>query len=152
MPITGRAASALERYLREARPHLAKRKPPRGWQGHKAVPADRNNSKNGGVVFLSNYGKPLAPTTLSGIVRRMTEIASPHVLRHSCATHMVDHGADIQIVKELLGHADIKSTNIYTLEVPPKLVREALQQAHPGSKWNPASPQVTATRCGEREP
>ena len=65
-------------------------------------------------VFLSQRGKPLTRQTIWSMVKRVNHRASPHMLRHSCATHMVEHGADLRTVQTLLGHADISTTEIYT--------------------------------------
>ena len=65
-------------------------------------------------LFLSLRGMPLTRQWVWHLVRQQNSAASPHTLRHSCATHMVEHGADLRSVQLLLGHADISTTQVYT--------------------------------------
>jgi integrase/recombinase XerD len=88
------------------------------------------------AVFLNARGGRLSRQGAWGIVRRygdkvgLGERLTPHVLRHSCATHMLDHGADIRVVQELLGHASIATTQVYT-KVTSERLRQAYEAAHP---------------------
>jgi integrase/recombinase XerD len=88
------------------------------------------------AVFLNMRGGRLSRQGAWGIVRRygekvgLGERLTPHVLRHSCATHMLDHGADIRVVQELLGHASIVTTQVYT-RVSTERLRSAYEAAHP---------------------
>ncbi len=88
------------------------------------------------AVFLGRRGGRLGRQGVWEVLRRYGEGVglagrlSPHVLRHSCATHMLDHGADIRAVQELLGHASISTTQIYTL-VSTERLWEAYRSAHP---------------------
>lgn len=97
------------------------------------------------AVFLNARGGRLSRQGAWGIVRRhadrvgLGDRLSPHVLRHSCATHMLDHGADIRAVQELLGHASISTTQVYTL-VSTERLRAVYDDAHPrahGAAPNP---------------
>jgi hypothetical protein len=65
-------------------------------------------------MFLSLRGMPLTRQWVWHLVKLADSSASPHKLRHSCATHMVEHGADLRSVQLLLGHADISTTQVYT--------------------------------------
>ena len=94
------------------------------------------HSPNEKALFVNHYGRPLTRQGLWLIVKEYGEAAgikrrvTPHVLRHSFATHMLDGGAGLREVQELLGHSNISSTQIYT-EVSTRRKREAYDQAHP---------------------
>lgn len=118
----GRAARAeLETYCADGR--LALRSP-------------RAARRDADAVFLNARGGRLTRQGCWQIVRRAGERVglgprlSPHVLRHSCATHMLDHGADIRVVQELLGHARVSTTQVYT-KVSPERLRAVYESAHP---------------------
>ena len=91
------------------------------------------------AVFLNTRGGRLSRQGAWGIVRQHGQAVglghrlSPHVLRHSCATHMLDHGADIRVVQELLGHASISTTQVYT-RVSATRLRQIYESAHPRAK------------------
>jgi integrase/recombinase XerD len=95
VPIGRSAVEALEAYVLRGRPGLVRP----GLQR---------------ALFLSVRGRPLTTQAVWLIVRGVNRHASPHKLRHSCATHMVEHGADLRTVQTLLGHADIATTQVYT--------------------------------------
>jgi integrase/recombinase XerD len=97
VPLGRAAIRAIEKYLREARPLLV-----------------RKRGRAAGQLFLSVRGAPLTRQWIWQLVKSADSHASPHMLRHSCATHMVEHGADLRTVQTLLGHADIATTQVYT--------------------------------------
>jgi integrase/recombinase XerD len=99
VPLGRQACEALEIYLQRGRPGL--------------VEAGAGMQR---AMFLSVRGKALTRQWVWEMVRRCSDgkHASPHTLRHSCATHMVEHGADLRSVQTFLGHADIATTQIYT--------------------------------------
>ncbi len=105
VPLGRSAVEALEHYLREGRPHLDRISTAHGRR------IQRNDAAR---LFLSLRGMPLTRQWVWHLVKMATGNASPHMLRHSCATHMVEHGADLRSVQVLLGHADISTTQIYT--------------------------------------
>ena len=95
VPLGALCVKAIEEYLERGRPGLA-----------------RNSRVN--QLFLSVRGKPLSREWVWQLVKSSDSHASPHKLRHSCATHMVEHGADLRTVQTFLGHADIATTQVYT--------------------------------------
>jgi integrase/recombinase XerD len=105
VPLGRSAVDALETYLREGRPHLARISTVR-----KGNPPGQDATR----LFLSLRGMPLTRQWVWHLVKMANSLASPHRLRHSCATHMVEHGADLRSVQLILGHADISTTQIYT--------------------------------------
>jgi integrase/recombinase XerD len=91
------------------------------------------------ALFLNLRGGRLTRQGAWGIVRHyglrvgLEGRLTPHVLRHSCATHMLDHGADIRVVQELLGHASIATTQVYT-KVSSERLRDVYDSAHPRAR------------------
>jgi integrase/recombinase XerD len=110
VPLGNSAVKAIETYLREGRPHLA-----RISTNRKTGAARQELPKQDATrLFLSLRGMPLTRQWIWHLVKASNNHASPHRLRHSCATHMVEHGADLRSVQLLLGHADISTTQVYT--------------------------------------
>jgi integrase/recombinase XerD len=110
VPLGRAAVEALTEYLDRGRPMLVKR-------------------NHGGGLFLSQQGRTLTRGWIWELVKKKSEgRASPHMLRHSCATHMVGHGADLRTVQTLLGHADIATTQVYTHLAIDRL--KAVHRAH----------------------
>jgi integrase/recombinase XerD len=103
------------------------------------VPARWARRGDAEAVFLNRRGGRISRQGAWGIVRRYGDRAglgdrlTPHVLRHSCATHMLDHGADIRVVQELLGHASIATTQVYTKVSTDRLLA-AYDSAHPRAR------------------
>jgi integrase/recombinase XerD len=118
------AIAALEAYLEEGRPALLAR---RGASDDVADPD---------VLFLNHLGEPIGVRGLRYRIDRLCRAAglpegvSPHTLRHSFATHLLDGGADLRVVQELLGHESLATTQIYT-HVSPGRLRAAYLAAHP---------------------
>ena len=120
VPVGSYAIEAVEAYLTRGRPELAA----------------AGSSANGGALFLNARGGRLSRQSAWTVLTRTAERAgidkdvSPHTLRHSFATHLLDGGADVRVVQELLGHASVTTTQIYTLVTVDNL-REVFATAHP---------------------
>ena len=117
VPVGSVAAGWVERYLAEVRPGLVRGRP---------AP----------VLFLNQRGGRLSRMGLWGIVRRhavaagVARVLTPHVLRHSFATHLLERGADLRALQAMLGHADISTTQIYT-HVSRERLRKVYDRYHP---------------------
>ncbi|WP_243350669.1 site-specific tyrosine recombinase XerC [Stenotrophomonas acidaminiphila] len=111
VPLGERAAGWLDKYLAEARPQLL---------------ADQTDA-----LFVTDYGAPIDPAWLAAKVKRYMAFAgierpgATHLFRHACATHMLENGADIRFIQEMLGHANLATTEIYT-----HVAIDKLQQIH----------------------
>lgn len=122
VPVGQAALTATKRYIDAVRPAL-----------------DRGGGRGMGRIFLNQRGTPLGRMSVWTIVSRAAERAgigrriSPHTLRHSCATHMLEGGADLAAVQEMLGHADISTTQIYT-HLDREHLREIHRRHHPRSR------------------
>jgi integrase/recombinase XerD len=122
VPLGSFATKAIDDYCVRIRPDLLAKNP-------KNNPALFLNSRGGRISRQSAWQMVLDAAAAAGI----TEHVSPHVFRHSYATHLLDGGADIRVVQELLGHASVTTTQIYTLITIDK-VRESYSMAHPRAK------------------
>ena len=151
MPLGKSAQDALREYLAEARPLLAKARASR----HSRVPQEQQDpatplragvghlrssnpgSENSPLLFIARGARRLTRQRVWQMVRaasaRSGRKASPHMLRHSCATHMVENGADLRTVQTILGHADISTTQVYTHLALDRL-RSVYQKHHPRAK------------------
>jgi len=122
VPVGRAARNALEDYLRDGRLELVR-------PGVRAADA----------VFISSRGTRITRQACWQIVQKAAARAgieahlSPHVFRHSCATHLIEHGADIRVVQELLGHARVSTTQVYT-KVSPERLRSVYDAAHPRAR------------------
>ena len=117
VPLGRTAGEVLGRYLREVRPSL-------------------EGPGSAGALFLNHRGRPLTRAAVWTLVKRAAErggiakMVSPHTLRHTFATHLLEGGADLAAVQELLGHADISTTQIYT-HVEREYLHEVHRRYHP---------------------
>lgn len=117
VPVGGSARKAIEHYLRSGRPQLVK-------------------PKTSSHIFITVRGSKLSPSRLWQIVRERAKLAGidapvhPHQLRHSFATHLLGGGADLRVIQEMLGHADISTTQIYT-HIDERRLKEVHRKFHP---------------------
>lgn len=137
IPIGERAVAWVEKYLREARPQLV------------IEPDD-------GTVFVSSEGGAFHPDRLSMLVREYVEQANLgkrgacHMFRHTMATLMLEGGADIRFIQEMLGHADLQSTQVYT-QVAIRKLKKIHTATHPGATLEKKKPAVSKIVDGEEQ-
>lgn len=126
VPVGKQAIEWLKRYFAESRSLLGRAR------GTGAAPSAR------GEVFLSTRGSPLDRKAIWHLIKKHTRAAgiskniSPHTLRHSFATHLLDNGGDLRIIQEMLGHADISTTQIYT-HIDQRRLKDTHYRFHPRS-------------------
>ena len=118
IPIGGQAKEALEIYLRDVRPTMV---------------------KSGDYLFANVKGEPMSRQGFWKIIKYYAKKAgidkdiTPHMIRHSFASHLVGNGADLHAVQEMLGHSDISTTQIYLKSMPGHL-KEEYEKAHPRAR------------------
>ena len=129
VPLGKSAQESLTEYLSQSRSILA--------AGKRSEISITAVSKNSPLLFIARGGRKLTRQRIWQMVRAASaasgRAASPHMLRHSCATHMVENGADLRTVQTILGHADISTTQVYTHLALDRL-RTVYQKHHPRAK------------------
>jgi len=135
VPLGKPAQDALSAYLAQGRPVLAGMPSPK--QARNATRPSAISMKNSPLLFIARGGRRLTRQRVWQMVGESSVAsgrhASPHMLRHSCATHMVENGADLRTVQTILGHADISTTQVYTHLALDRL-RTVYQKHHPRAK------------------
>jgi len=122
VPLGSKAIEIIDKYIKNERIHLAKGK------------------NSGGILFLNKNGKPLSRMGVWKTLRKyclkadIKKDVSPHTLRHSFATHLLEGGANLRAVQEMLGHSDISTTQIYT-HIDREYLLEVHKTFHPGEKY-----------------
>jgi site-specific recombinase XerD len=153
------ARGALRAYLDEARPVLAARvaQPGAGDAAHGRATANRSAAAVQTTLFLNHRGAPLGARGIRWRLDRLCVAAglpegvSPHTLRHSFATHLLDGGADLRVVQELLGHESLATTQIYT-HVSPARLRAAYTASHPRARMEHAGTASASENPSDRAP
>jgi integrase/recombinase XerD len=128
-PLGKAAQEALSEYLSQSRPAIMR--------GNRRADSASIAGRNSPLLFIARGGRKLTRQRIWQMVRAASAVtgrtASPHMLRHSCATHMVENGADLRTVQTILGHADISTTQVYTHLALDRL-RTVYQKHHPRAK------------------
>ena len=122
VPLGSYARAALDAYLVRGRPTLVR--------AGKGTPAVFLNARGGALSRQSAWTILHRAARAAGLPVEGAHAVSPHTLRHSYATHLLDGGADVRVVQELLGHASVTTTQVYTLVTVDRL-REVYATAHP---------------------
>ena len=137
VPLGKPAQDALSEYLANGRPALAQARPAKGARKAASSTSLNVTSANSPFLFIASGGRKLTRQRIWQMVGAASTAsgrhASPHMLRHSCATHMVENGADLRTVQTILGHADISTTQVYTHLALDRL-RTVYQKHHPRAK------------------